>query len=420
MALIRSKLSKPYLVMLAVYAVMLVAAFAADTPAQIGAGLLRIITSPGMLITDYAETSGLGAMLVNSVLVGILSVAVLVFAGISPNGAIIAALWVNSGFAFFGKNPFNMIPLMLGVILYARIQKESLVGYSLATLMAATLSPVVSAICFMESSHPYLNFLLGIALGIVAGFIFPVISAYCVRVHAGYDLYNMGFAGGIISTFIVSVLKSMGVEIESTDKWSTGNDLMLSLMLYAIAVLLILFGVLSAQRASIRPNLKKMMRQSGRLVSDFYILYKDSVYVNMGILCAFITSLVLILKIDLNGPIAGGIFTIVGFGAFGKHLRNIVPVLMGSVLSTIVNMWDPSAPMNSMAILFSTCLAPIAGHFGWGWGIAAGFLHVNIAVHIGYLNSGLNLYNNGYAAGFVALFLVPLILEFRKEATNEA
>ncbi len=32
---------------------------------------------------------------------------------------------------------------------------------------------------------------------------------------------------------------------------------------------------------------------------------------------------------DLNGPTIGGIFTIVGFSATGKHLRNILPVMAG-------------------------------------------------------------------------------------------
>ena len=68
-----------------------------------------------------------------------------------------------------------------------------------------------------------------------------------------------------------------------------------------------------------------------------------------------------------------------------------------------------TSPSNVAAILFSTALAPIAGQFGWFWGFVAGFLHVSVAMFVGELNGGLNLYNNGFAAGLVAMFLLPAI-----------
>ena len=38
----------------------------------------------------------------------------------------------------------------------------------------------------------------------------------------------------------------------------------------------------------------------------------------------------------------------------------------------------------------------------------AGFLHLALVQNVGFLHSGLNLYNNGFAAGFVALILIPV------------
>jgi len=85
-----------------------------------------------------------------------------------------------------------------------------------------------------------------------------------------------------------------------------------------------------------------------------------------------------------------------------------------------VNNWDPSAPANILAILFSSGLAPIAGAFGPVWGIIAGFLHVNVANYIGDLNQGLNLYNNGFAGGLVALFLLGVIGIFKRDDTLDS
>jgi hypothetical protein len=126
---------------------------------------------------------------------------------------------------------------------------------------------------------------------------------------------------------------------------------------------------------------------------------------------------VLLLGGDLNGPTLSGILTMVGFACFGKHLRNVIPVMIGAFIGTLFNVGDVTSPVNMLAILFCTGLAPIAGQFGIVWGIVAGFLHVNFASHIGdiNMNQGLNLYNNGFAAGFVALLLVPIITGLRRE-----
>ena len=40
----------------------------------------------------------------------------------------------------------------------------------------------------------------------------------------------------------------------------------------------------------------------------------------------------------------------------------------------------------------------------------AGFVHSSAALSVGFLHAGLNLYNNGFAAGIVASVLVPIIM----------
>ncbi len=62
-----------------------------------------------------------------------------------------------------------------------------------------------------------------------------------------------------------------------------------------------------------------------------------------------------------------------------------------------------------LAALFGTSLAPVAGHYGWAWGVVAGFLNSSVALSSGVMHGGMNLYNTGFSAGIVAAFLVPLI-----------
>ena len=62
-----------------------------------------------------------------------------------------------------------------------------------------------------------------------------------------------------------------------------------------------------------------------------------------------------------------------------------------------------------LALLFSTTLAPVAGEFGVVAGIVAGYLHSSVVLNVGIVYGGMNLYNNGYAGGIVAIFMVPVI-----------
>jgi hypothetical protein len=131
---------------------------------------------------------------------------------------------------------------------------------------------------------------------------------------------------------------------------------------------------------------------------------------NMGLTGTIATAYVLAVGGDLNGPTLGAIFTIVGFSAFGKHPKNIVPIMLGVFIASMLKDWSANAPSAVLAALFGTTLAPIAGRFGWGWGIVAGFLHSSVAQTVGAAHAGLVLYNNGFAAGLVAAVLVCVII----------
>lgn len=138
----------------------------------------------------------------------------------------------------------------------------------------------------------------------------------------------------------------------------------------------------------------------------------------MGVNGLFATGFVLAVGGDLNGPTIGGIFTIVGFSSTGKHLRNIAPIMIGVYLASLTKHWSINEPAPLLALLFSTTLAPIAGEFGVFAGLMAGFLHSSVALNVGIVYSGMNLYNNGFAGGLVAAFMVPVILSFRSRMSR--
>ncbi|MDL2324339.1 DUF1576 domain-containing protein [Ruminococcaceae bacterium OttesenSCG-928-A16] len=410
----KPKFYKPYTHALLTFAGFAIFAFVANSPAQIWDGLGKIITSRSLLITDYIALGGLGASLLNAAITGTASVLLMAFVRVEPNGSIIAAIWLTTGFSFFGKNIFNCVPIILGVWLYAKFQQENFSSFALTALLAPTLSPVVSEFAFLGRFNPWAELCIGCAVGIAVGFLVPIVAGVTTRVHGGYNLYNVGFAGGVISIFVAAFTTSAGIEIERPLLWSDDNNLFLCIFLCLLMGSLLIVGLLPSRRAANLRGYKKILRHSGRLVSDYYLLYGNAIYLNMGLLGLLATALTLTLGAPLNGVTLAGIFTITGFGAFGKHPANCWPVVLGAIGMALFNTQPLASPSNICAILFCTGLAPIAGQYGWVWGCIAGALHTLIVGHVGTVTSGFNLYSNGFAAGFVALVLVPIILSFKR------
>lgn len=123
-------------------------AFVLDTPAHIWAGLRKIVLMEDSLITDYIQLAGIGAAFVNSALVLLATLLIFWLVKDPLNGYTIVTLGLMGGFSLFGKNIFNIWPIILGSFLYARFRGESFVKYSNVSLLATSLSPVVSFVCF--------------------------------------------------------------------------------------------------------------------------------------------------------------------------------------------------------------------------------------------------------------------------------
>ncbi len=134
----------------------------------------------------------------------------------------------------------------------------------------------------------------------------------------------------------------------------------------------------------------------------------------MSVLGLFCTVYVIAVKGTINGPVIAGILTVAGFGAFGKHLKNCIPIMIGVFAGALLYGYDLSSTGVIISILFSTTLAPIAGTYGPVIGFAAGVLHMTLVTNVGVMHGGINLYNNGFAGGLVAGFFVPIVDAFKK------
>ena len=84
--------------------------------------------------------------------------------------------------------------------------------------------------------------------------------------------------------------------------------------------------------------------------------------------------------------------------------------MAGVVLGGVVMHWSLSDPAVQLACLFCTTLAPVSGYFGWPYGVLSGFLHSSVVLYTGSPVAGMNLYNNGFSGGLIAIVLYPTII----------
>ena len=397
---------------------LLIVGVLVDSPAGIVAGLTRIVLSPSVLLHDYLHVGGLGATLVNAGLCGLICCVLLGLLRVELNGPFIAAVYTVIGFAFFGKNIFNIWPIFVGVALFARAQGVPVRNYALVGLFGTTLAPLVSAIAFASHLDAGFALVLGVLLGVIAGFVLPPLASHMLRFHDGYNIYNIGFTGGIIGSFLTAWLRSFDFTIGPVSLLSAEYDRFLKVLLMGFFVFLMLSGYCLDRmgRKVLAEKMQLIHASTGRLICDFVRIgdFPATIF-NMGFMGLVSSYFVMLLQGHFNGPVIGGILTVAGFAAFGKHVKNCMPVLVGVYLASLVKTWELGSTPMIIAGLFGTTLAPIAGQFGVLAGIAAGFCHLSIVMNVGVLHGGVNLYNNGFAGGFVASFLVPIINALKKE-----
>ena len=380
-------------------------------------GLWVIVISRDALITDYFELAGYGAAFWNACLVMGMGLWLLHREKIQFTGLTMAAVFINVGYALWGKNPVNILPILFGTFLYAKVHGAQLSRYIYTGFFGTSLAPLVTELIYELPFDWRINLLTAVAAGILIGFILPALSVHTASMHMGYNLFNVGFSAGIVAFVMVCVLKSFGIESEPAMIWKAGRPLWIMAGLYGYFLLTFLYGLFLAG-GDIK-SILKIWKHPGRAVADFVLMEGvGCTLMNMAIVGAASTTYIWLIGGDFSGPVVGAILTAFGFSAFGAHIRNYLPVLLGVFLSTFMSRFAPVTPGMQLAAAFAVGLAPIAGRFGILAGIVAGMLHSAIVMCTAEMYGGLNLYNNGFSAGWVAIIMVPGLESFttrRKE-----
>ena len=366
----------------------------------------RILTSSSVLLSDYLYIGGLSATLINVLLTTGLNLLIIKALKVKMDGSIFACMLTIAGFAFFGKNLYNALPLYFGIYLYCKITKAQCKDHITVFLLSSGISPITSFLIFGAGFSLVYGIILGVIVGIIIGLILPAFNEYSMKFHQGYNLYNVGFSMGVISMILTGILGSFGVQIIRNSELNNSYHTQLFITIIVISILFILFAFF--ENKNVLRKYPFIFKSSGRLVTDFSIsLGKDVALLNIGFMGLIISTLIYFMGIQINGPVMGAILTVIGFSALGKHPLNTIPVIIGAILAIELTPLEWTIG-SSLSIIFVTGLAPLAGQFGIVAGMIAGFIHVMITPLALNFQGGFDLYNNGFAAGFVCALLAPI------------
>ncbi len=407
--ILKKQMNRQYYYLFGLSVMLMLLAFVIESPQSLVSGMMTILVSPSQLFTDYMEIASVGSTLLNVAIMLGISIYSYKKLEIPLNGTVIGSLGMLAGFSFFGKNLFNSIPFMIGVWIYTKVTKQNYRNYVIVGLFGSALGPLISFIAFSGVLPQGWSVLIAYALGIFIGFILPQLSTQFLGFHQGFSLYNVGFTAGIIGMVVLGFMNAFGIEVETRTLASTQSPLILYQLLIGFCVILIVTSFYLHFKKKEKYHFKLLLKLSGRLPSDFVEMTNlATVTLNMSIIGFILLGYVLMNGGQLNGPIVGSIIGVMSFGAFGNQVKNTVPVLVGIMIGSYLTGVEPTSTSALIAAIFGTTLAPVSGYYGPLAGMIAGFVHITLVSHVVVMHGGLNLYNNGFAGGFVAAVLVPI------------
>lgn len=390
--------------------------FIFQSPGEILENFPKILFSPSNLITDYFRLAGLGTTFFSVSLSTFITLLLIILFDKELDGDTVAAVFTMSGFSFFGKNIFNSFSISLGSCLYAKFMGKEKKDILLVAIYATCLAPLVSEIAFdfaKGTSFSPISILVSQVTGILIGFISVPLASEFKSFHRGFSLYNIGFVGGIIGMILTGFFRMFNYRIDPVSVLYKLDDMPVRIFFLGLISLMFISGLIFGKCNF--SKLKDLMKESGQGGGDFTVFSFSTCLINMALVGLVGYLYVVLVGGKLEGPVLGGLLTMVGFGASGKHVKNIIPVIAGIFVAMKMNIFAIYSTPSVIVCLFGTALAPISTVYGPIAGFIAGFAHTSLVTNIGNVHGGVNLYNNGFSSGFIAATLVPIFELFKEK-----
>ena len=414
-------------VMGAFAAAFLLAAFIAPDRADMLPGFVRILTGPAQLTRDWflTELGGMSATMLNAALVGAACCGMMFLPGAKVNGATVLGYFLTLGFALFGINALNMLPPVLGTLLYAKLTRQRFGSCVNAAMFSTGLAPLISEALFrypdatVTHGATLAGVLLAVILGAIIGMMMPPLCGQSTAFHKGFNLYNAGPAAGFLGALLFAgMYKVRGLEAPAIGATlGEGAPLFVNAFYIATFGLCAVFGFLLC--GGVRPY-GKLLRDSGYR-ADFTAKYGAGPCVmNLGVYGLFTLAYYNIVGARFTGVTMGVVICMASACCNGATPLNALPVLLGYGAMGLLNRLGLVAlSVDSQALVVGLCfasgLAPVSGVYGPLAGVAAGIIHFCLVTNMPAIHGGFNLYNGGFTSGVAAFILVPALERFSRK-----
>ena len=421
----------------------LIAAFIMPDRADAFTGLWKILTGTCKISTNYFALGGFAATFLNMGLVGLICTALCFLPGAKPNNVTTLGVLLTIGFGSWGINPLNMIPTILGVVLYCLVKKEKLGAMSNAMMYSTGIAPLISDLLFRYPGVEYVGFNwlgLGLALfiGLVIGFFLPAGLAYAPNIHKGYDHYSAAVPIGFTAFFLRAALYNVMLGQKTADLSTLAALDVVSWPMTNIFCFVV-FGlcIVAALLMGCKPkDYLALMKDSGHGVC-FTAKYGNAPFLmNVGVFGLMIVGYFNLAglmdgKEVWTGMTFGIVFCMLATCNSGSHPGNVWPIMVGYILTSYLFGWingllggSFALTIGNQSILIGLCyangLSPIAGKYGFGYGMLAAGLHYLLVTAVPDMHGGFCLYNGGFTAALICLLLVPQLEKFCKTKEERA
>ena len=390
-------------------------------------GFLTILSQPCKVSTNYFALGGYAATFLNMGLTGLVCLALFCIFKSTPNNVSTLAFVLTLGFCSWGINVLNILPTILGVVIYGLVKKEKLGSLVNAMLFSTGIAPIISDMLVRYPNAEVVGFsltgiLVALAVGFFIGFLLPAGMGHSPKVHKGFDLYSAALPIGMTAFFLNAVLyKTMGVELPgapSADTLKVASAMTVNVFCIALFGAFVVVALLMG--CSFKDYWKVLRGACGNLSGT----YGNAVcLMNVGVCGRFILAYYNLIGASFNGVTFGIIFCMLSTCNSGSHPGNVWPIMLGYVVTSFVCGWLSalvggtfSEAINAQAICVGLCyangLSPICDKYGWQYGTLAAVMHYLLVTSVPNLHGGFCLYNGGFTAALICLILVPQLERF--------
>ena len=412
-------------------ACFLIGAVCMPDRATMFSGLWQILSQPCKITTNYFSVGGYAATFLNMGLVALICTVLFCMPGVTPNNVSTLAFLLTLGFCSWGIHILNIWPTVLGVVIYGLVKKEKLSSLANPMLFSTGIAPLISELLLRYPNAETVGFnlvgaVLTLVVGIAIGFFLPAGLANAPKVHKGFDHYSAAVPVGMTAFVLQAILyKTMGVDVSAfgtTGSMDVASRLTVNVFCCVVFGLCVVLALLMGCKPK---DYWQLLKDPGYGVSFSSKYGTATMLMNVGVYGLFILAYYNLIGASFNGVTFGIIFCMLATCNSGSHPGNVWPIMLGYVAASFLFGWLSglaggtfAMAINAQAIMVGLCyangLSPISGKYGWQYGMAAGILHYCMVTTVPSLHGGFCLYNGGFTAALVCLFLVPVLERFCK------